>query len=112
VPDAPDGKSPMMVVETASRRVPRFGVSRRAEVPICSSPVAIRIVLAEDSFLVREGVRRLLETQPGFEVAAVCEDFDSLLAAVEEQRPDVVLTDIRMPPGRLDEGIQAAPTAA
>jgi DNA-binding NarL/FixJ family response regulator len=70
--------------------------------------VAIRIVLAEDSYLVREGVRRLLETQPDLEVAAVCEDLDSLLAAVEEQRPDVVLTDIRMPPGRLDEGIQAA----
>jgi DNA-binding NarL/FixJ family response regulator len=70
--------------------------------------VAIRIVLAEDSYIVREGVRRLLETQPDLEVAAACEDLDSLLAAVEEQRPDVVLTDIRMPPGRLDEGIQAA----
>jgi len=70
--------------------------------------VAIRIVLAEDSYLVREGVRRLLETQPDLEVAAACEDLDSLLAAVEEHSPDVVLTDIRMPPGRLDEGIQAA----
>jgi DNA-binding NarL/FixJ family response regulator len=70
--------------------------------------VPIRIVLAEDSYIVREGVRRLLETQPDLEVAAACEDLESLLAAVEEQRPDVVLTDIRMPPGRLDEGIQAA----
>jgi DNA-binding NarL/FixJ family response regulator len=70
--------------------------------------MTIRIVLAEDSYIVREGVRRLLETQPDLEVAAACEDLDSLLAAVEEQRPDVVLTDIRMPPGRLDEGIQAA----
>jgi DNA-binding NarL/FixJ family response regulator len=70
--------------------------------------VSIRIVLAEDSYLVREGLRRLLETQPGLEVAAVCADLDSLLAAVEAQRPDVVVTDIRMPPSGQDEGIQAA----
>ena len=68
----------------------------------------IRLVLAEDQYLVREGVRRLLETQPDLEVAAVCDDLDSLLAAVEAERPDVVVTDIRMPPGGTDEGIQAA----
>ena len=68
----------------------------------------IRIVLAEDSYLVREGVRRLLETLPDVEVAAVCEDLDSLLAAVDAERPDVVMTDIRMPPGGHDEGIRAA----
>jgi len=65
-------------------------------------------VLAEDHYLVREGVRRLLETEPDLEVAAVCGDLDSLLAAVEAERPDVVITDIRMPPGGVDEGIQAA----
>jgi DNA-binding NarL/FixJ family response regulator len=70
--------------------------------------VAIRIVLAEDHYLVREGVRRLLETDPEIEVAAACGDLGSLLAAVEEQRPDVVVTDIRMPPSGVDEGIQAA----
>jgi DNA-binding NarL/FixJ family response regulator len=70
--------------------------------------VAIRIVLAEDSYLVREGVRRLLETQPDLEVAAVCGDLDSLLAAVATERPDVVVTDIRMPPSGQDEGIRAA----
>jgi len=70
--------------------------------------VTVRVVIAEDNFLVREGVRRLLETQPGIDVAAVCADLDSLLEAVDAERPDVVLTDIRMPPARLDEGIQAA----
>ena len=68
----------------------------------------IRLVLAEDNYLVREGVRRLLETHPDLEVAAVCGDLESLLAAVEAERPDVVITDIRMPPGGVDEGIQAA----
>src|SRR5436190_10848199 len=70
--------------------------------------VAIRIVLADDHYLVREGVRRLLEAEPELEVAAVCEDLDSLLGAVDAERPDVVVTDIRMPPGNTDEGIQAA----
>jgi DNA-binding NarL/FixJ family response regulator len=68
----------------------------------------IRLVLAEDHLIVREGVRRLLETQPDLEIAAVCDDLDSLLAAVAAERPDVVITDIRMPPGNADEGIQAA----
>jgi len=70
--------------------------------------VTIRVVFADDHYLVREGVRRLLETEPEIEVAAVCDDLDSLLATVEAERPDVVLTDIRMPPRGVDEGIQAA----
>jgi len=70
--------------------------------------VPIRLVLADDNYLVREGVRRLLETQPDLEIAAVCSDLPSLLAAVDTERPEVVLTDIRMPPGCVDEGIQAA----
>jgi DNA-binding NarL/FixJ family response regulator len=70
--------------------------------------VPIRLVLAEDNYLVREGIRRLLETEPDLEVAAVCGDLGSLLAAVVAERPDVVVTDIRMPPGGADEGIQAA----
>lgn len=68
----------------------------------------IRIVLAEDQYLVREGLRRLLDTRDELEVAAVCGDLDSLLDAVAAERPDVVVTDIRMPPGSTDEGIQAA----
>ena len=68
----------------------------------------IRLVLAEDHYLVREGVRGLLASQPDLEVVAACGDLDSLLAAVETEHPDVVVTDIRMPPGNSDEGIQAA----
>ena len=66
------------------------------------------MVLAEDNYLVREGVRRLVEAQAELELLAVCEDLDSLLAAVDEHTPDVVLTDIRMPPTGTDEGIRAA----
>ncbi len=68
----------------------------------------LRLVIAEDHLLVREGVQRLLEAEPDLEVAAACGDLDSLLAAVEAEHPDVVVTDIRMPPGNTDEGIQAA----
>jgi DNA-binding NarL/FixJ family response regulator len=68
----------------------------------------LRLVIADDHLLVREGVRRLLETEPDMEVAAVCGDLRSLLAAVEAEHPDVVITDIRMPPDNTDEGIQAA----
>ena len=70
--------------------------------------VPIRVVLAEDHYLVREGLRRLLEAEPDVELAAVCGDLDGLLAAVDAELPHVVVTDIRMPPGDDDEGIQAA----
>ncbi len=68
----------------------------------------IRVVLADDNYLLREGVRQLIETQPELELAAVAADLDSLMAAVEAERPDVVITDIRMPPTGTDEGIRAA----
>jgi DNA-binding NarL/FixJ family response regulator len=68
----------------------------------------IRLVLAEDNYLVREGVRRLLEARPEVEVVAACGDLDSLLGAIEAEQPEVVVTDIRMPPLSVDEGIQAA----
>jgi len=68
----------------------------------------IRLVLAEDHYLVREGIRRLLAAEPELEVVGVCVDLDSLLKTVDEVGPDVVVTDIRMPPGNTDEGIQAA----
>src|SRR4051812_30457802 len=72
--------------------------------------MAIRVVLAEDNLLVREGVRRLLETRKDaiIEVVASCGDLDALLEAVETTQPDVVVTDIRMPPTQTDEGLQIA----
>jgi DNA-binding NarL/FixJ family response regulator len=70
--------------------------------------VAVRVVLADDHYLVREGVRHLLEAESDVEVVATCGDLPSLLAAVEEEEPDVVVTDIRMPPTGVDEGIEAA----
>jgi DNA-binding NarL/FixJ family response regulator len=70
--------------------------------------VALRVVVGEDSLIVREGLQQLLEASPTVEVVAACGDADSLLAAIEQERPDVVLADIRMPPTKTDEGIQIA----
>jgi DNA-binding NarL/FixJ family response regulator len=70
--------------------------------------VPIKVVLAEDSYLVREGVRRLLENEPDIDLVGVCEDYDSLLEAIASAEPDVLLTDIRMPPSGTDEGVRAA----
>jgi DNA-binding NarL/FixJ family response regulator len=70
--------------------------------------MSIRIVVAEDHYLLREGLRRLLEAEGDLEVVAVSESLDSLLDAVAAEQPDVVVTDIRMPPTNLDEGIRAA----
>jgi DNA-binding NarL/FixJ family response regulator len=70
--------------------------------------VAIRVVVAEDSLLVREGIAKLLAVHPDIEVIALVEDLPSLLAVVAADPPDVVVTDIRMPPTGTDEGVQAA----
>jgi DNA-binding NarL/FixJ family response regulator len=68
----------------------------------------IRIALGDDSLLVREGVRQLLEGDPGMDVVAAVGDGLSLRDACERHRPDVVITDIRMPPSNTDEGIRLA----
>ncbi|QKG22713.1 LuxR C-terminal-related transcriptional regulator [Actinomadura verrucosospora] len=67
----------------------------------------VRVVLAEDGVLLREGLVGLLG-KFGFDVVAAVEDADALKAAVEEHAPDLVVTDIRMPPGFSDEGLRAA----
>lgn len=70
--------------------------------------MTLRVVLAEDNYLVREGVEKLINSEPDLEVVAACADYDSLLRTVAAERPDVVVTDIRMPPTGTDEGIRAA----
>jgi DNA-binding NarL/FixJ family response regulator len=70
--------------------------------------MSLRVVLAEDNLLVREGVASLLSTYDDISLVAACSDPDELVAAVRHHRPDVVLTDIRMPPTGTDEGIQVA----
>jgi DNA-binding NarL/FixJ family response regulator len=68
----------------------------------------IRLVMAEDDFLIREGVRELISSLEDVEVVGICADMDELVEAVEREKPDVVLTDIRMPPTKTDEGVRAA----
>jgi len=70
--------------------------------------MAIRVVLAEDNYLVREGVKQLIEAQDGIELVATCEDLPTLERAIADHAPDVVLTDIRMPPSHTDEGLRIA----
>jgi DNA-binding NarL/FixJ family response regulator len=70
--------------------------------------VPIRLVFAEDDYLVREGTAALLATAGEVELVAAVPDLPSLLEAVEAHRPDAVLTDIRMPPTKTTEGIDAA----
>src|SRR5918911_3042175 len=71
-------------------------------------PSPLRVVLAEDNYLVREGTRRLLEDSGEVEVLAAVGTAIELLDAVERLRPQAVLPDIRMPPGHHPEGIAAA----
>jgi DNA-binding NarL/FixJ family response regulator len=68
----------------------------------------MRVVIAEDHYLVREGMRRLLESSGTVEVLAAVENPETLLGAVARLRPDAVITDIRMPPTNQMEGIEAA----
>ena len=68
----------------------------------------IRVALAEDNVLLREGMSRLVAANEDFELAGVAGDLPQLLALVKEREPDVVVTDIRMPPTGTDEGIKAA----
>ena len=69
---------------------------------------AVRLVVAEDNLLVREGLVSLLSTVPDLDVVATCASLPELIETVDRHDPDVLLTDIRMPPGHNDEGIRAA----
>lgn len=70
--------------------------------------MAIRVVVVEDSLIVREGLRQLLAVSPNLDVVAAHGDLDAVIGAVGDDRPDVILTDIRMPPSDTDEGIRLA----
>ena len=83
------------------------GAGRPASPPDAGAAGRLRVVLAEDDVLLREGVASLLD-QAGFEVAGQAGDADGLLALVQETRPDLVVVDIRMPPTRTTEGLEAA----
>ena len=84
------------VRSTSSRRVSRVGAK------------TIRVVLAEADFLAREGITRVLERLDGIELVASCADLDTLRAEIERTYPDVVLTDVRLPPRHTDEGLRLA----
>lgn len=70
--------------------------------------MALRVVFADDNYLVREGVSALLTESEGIDLVGTAVDVGSLIRSVAENAPDAVLTDIRMPPTHRDEGIQAA----
>ena len=70
--------------------------------------MAVRVALADDSLLIREGIGQLLASEPDIELVASCANVDELYDAVDGTEVDVVLTDIRMPPTMSDEGIQLA----
>ena len=79
----------------------------RSERARCDSLVPVRVVVADDSVLLREGLVRLL-TEVDCDVVAAVEDAPSFLHAAAEHRPDVAIVDVRMPPGMTDDGLRAA----
>src|SRR5206468_2002764 len=84
----------------------RCEAARPDGIPGPEARVTIRVVLGDDNVLVREGVRALLSATDGIEVVGVAEDAPSLMAAAAEHTPDVVVTDIKMPPNFQLEGIE------
>lgn len=70
--------------------------------------MTLRVLVAEDSLLMREGIVSVLNLYDDLEIVGTCADYDSLIAEVDAQLPDAVITDIRMPPTQTDEGIRAA----
>ncbi|RQO58678.1 DNA-binding response regulator [Paucibacter sp. KBW04] len=83
------------------------GQAQRAETRV-ARPKALRVLIADDSFLIREGLQQVLALAPELQVMGLCADEPSLLAAVDADPPDVVITDIRMPPTQTDEGMRIA----
>jgi DNA-binding NarL/FixJ family response regulator len=87
------------------------GLRSRAETPLLHAETVtqrISVVMAEDNLLVRNGVRDILVDEPDLDLRAVCADANELRAAIVEYGPDVVVTDIHMPPDLDDDGIRVA----
>jgi DNA-binding NarL/FixJ family response regulator len=76
--------------------------------PATAPPRRIRVAFADDNYLLREAISQVLSQTPQIELVAICEDGESLRAAIEAEQPDVVVTDIRMPPSGDEEGIALA----
>jgi DNA-binding NarL/FixJ family response regulator len=76
--------------------------------PVAAATRALRVVFADDSYLVREAITHVLTQESRIELVAICDDGDALRTAIEAEQPDVVLTDIRMPPSGDEEGITVA----
>jgi DNA-binding NarL/FixJ family response regulator len=70
--------------------------------------VPIRVVLADDSVVVQDVLAQILNRSPDIDLVAIADDEPTLLAAIERTRPDVVVTDVRMPPTGTDEGVRVA----
>jgi DNA-binding NarL/FixJ family response regulator len=81
---------------------------RAAPQPVTAAGPLLRVVIADDSYLVREALAHLLDTDPRVDLVASCEDGRDLAETVNSELPDVVVTDIRMPPSGDDEGIAFA----
>jgi DNA-binding NarL/FixJ family response regulator len=84
------------------------GASAPSRSLISGGGVPIRVVLADDSVAVRDVLARILNRSPDIDLVATADDEPTLLAAIDETRPDVVVTDVRMPPTGTDEGVRVA----
>jgi DNA-binding NarL/FixJ family response regulator len=92
----------------ACGRAPDATECRRVQVRSIAVGTPIQVIVGEDHYLVREGLRQLIDAQPDIEAVAYCDELESLQKATDELQPDVVVTDIRMPPRGSDEGIRFA----
>ena len=111
-PAGPAGREPAGRLARRARRAAAHPARSCAPVgprhaTICAM-ATIRVALAEDNVLLREGIARLVAATEDFELVGAASDLPELLAVIERCEPDVVVTDIRMPPTGHDEGIQAA----
>lgn len=84
------------------------GNERKAAPPATAAAPVVRVMIADDSYLIREGLQQVLGFAADLEVVGAFADMPSLLEAVDAAPPDVVVTDIRMPPTQTDEGIRVA----